>query len=66
MDNRVNTFVPRPRDQFDTGYFIPHKPALLEGSFSMNDEEQQRKDELFAGFSWRHLPSIEQLQNVDS
>jgi len=60
LEPRHATFVPRVRDAEDTGYFA--RRGSDNDSFVAEEETQPAANEqLFAGFSWINMPSVEEL-----
>jgi len=61
LEPRHATFVPRIQDEADTGYFIAKEQgdSFVEGA--VYKEEKNARDSLFAGFSWVHMPSMEDV-----
>lgn len=65
LEPRHATFVPRVIDKFDTGYFVQKElgDSFVEGFVH---EAGGGRDSLFAGFSWVHMPTMEEVVNDDN
>merc|ERR1712000_128204 len=65
LEPRETTFVPRVRDPYDTGYFIARgEDSIAEMGEESPKHPMENNEQLFAGFSFVHLPSADDKDTI--